>query len=507
MSWLFSRALVEAFSEANCSDGAPSAPSSGNPTPQAYLPPDRMTAFSRPSRFGMTFAPLTDDHGAAVLTSFLEAFPAKTSASQAREPASTEPAAGCGDTWRGSLARFDPATSSWRTAQRSLLADSDESSVTWPRSGMTVAGQCWELPTLERRTAANDSGLLLPTPSASHCETRPAKTWNPKSQSGRSLGCMAATAMWPTPCARDYFPAHKPEYIQAKRAQGHGMSNLNDAVAHPHMFSTPTSTLGTNGGLVTPAKAREGGTLIEALSARTTWPTPDAHMGSGGRTSKSPPTGKRASGTKQQITLNDAVKWATPTARDWRSGKASQATHDKNSRPLSKQAGGSLNPDWVEWLMNWPITWSSINAVNPKEFKRWSEASAAALQESACLRTMWWDSDPSQASSGSQHIQQPEQQCGGALQQMPRGAARQPALEGSHQGQDLPVLREDLHLHQAQGEDLQQGMRQQAGMDEAPFAPRVANGVTARVDRLKAIGNGQVPLCAATAWQLLTETA
>jgi hypothetical protein len=26
-----------------------------------------------------------------------------------------------------------------------------------------------------------------------------------------------------------------------------------------------------------------------------------------------------------------------------------------------------------------------------------------------------------------------------------------------------------------------------------------------RVDRLKAIGNGQVPLCAATAWRLLNE--
>ena len=32
---------------------------------------------------------------------------------------------------------------------------------------------------------------------------------------------------------------------------------------------------------------------------------------------------------------------------------------------------------------------------------------------------------------------------------------------------------------------------------------RVADGVAARVDRLKAIGNGQVPLCAATAWELL----
>jgi len=39
-----------------------------------------------------------------------------------------------------------------------------------------------------------------------------------------------------------------------------------------------------------------------------------------------------------------------------------------------------------------------------------------------------------------------------------------------------------------------------------PDVGRVADGVAARVDRLKAIGNGQVPLCAATAWKLLSET-
>jgi DNA (cytosine-5)-methyltransferase 1 len=57
----------------------------------------------------------------------------------------------------------------------------------------------------------------------------------------------------------------------------------------------------------------------------------------------------------------------------------------------------------------------------------------------------------------------------------------------------------------------------ECGMDrnwwarEPEFTPRtiernlggVANGVAARVDRLKATGNGQVPLCAATAWELL----
>jgi len=37
-----------------------------------------------------------------------------------------------------------------------------------------------------------------------------------------------------------------------------------------------------------------------------------------------------------------------------------------------------------------------------------------------------------------------------------------------------------------------------------PDVGRVVDGVAARVDRLKAIGNGQVPLCAATAWRILS---
>ena len=38
-----------------------------------------------------------------------------------------------------------------------------------------------------------------------------------------------------------------------------------------------------------------------------------------------------------------------------------------------------------------------------------------------------------------------------------------------------------------------------------PKLDRVVDGMANRVDRLKAIGNGQVPLCAATAWRLLNE--
>ena len=65
-------------------------------------------------------------------------------------------------------------------------------------------------------------------------------------------------------------------------------------------------------------------------------------------------------------------------------------------------------------------------------------------------------------------------------------------------------------VHSAQGGDRQTNYAESIGRSEfwaiEPDVGRVANGVAARVDRLKAIGNGQVPLCAATAWKLLSET-
>ncbi len=65
--------------------------------------------------------------------------------------------------------------------------------------------------------------------------------------------------------------------------------------------------------------------------------------------------------------------WATPTARDWRSGKASQATMERNSRPLSEQIGGLLSPTWVEWLMGWPLGWTDLGALGTDKFQQWRQ--------------------------------------------------------------------------------------------------------------------------------------
>ena len=192
MSWLYSRALVEEFLEGISSDGEQSAQSNGNHTPQAYLSNDKMTAFSRLSRFGMTFKPLMDDLGAELLTWFLEASRARTSALPEKELGSTESGPLCGDTWRGWLAKYDPNTYSWKTAQCSLLAGSEESLETFPRWGMTRNGLLWERPTLAPIMSASGSGSLLATPTCTSNQLAPSMM--------KHAGCRAfAQAMLPTP--------------------------------------------------------------------------------------------------------------------------------------------------------------------------------------------------------------------------------------------------------------------------------------------------------------------
>ena len=53
--------------------------------------------------------------------------------------------------------------------------------------------------------------------------------------------------------------------------------------------------------------------------------------------------------------------WPTPTAQDAKNnGGPSQ--HNRNTKPLNAEVGGSLNPQWVEWLMGYPSGWTDLKA-------------------------------------------------------------------------------------------------------------------------------------------------
>jgi hypothetical protein len=200
MSWLFSQALVEEFSQANSLDGEQFVPSSGSSTQQAYCAPDKMTDFSRLSRFGMTYKPLTDNLGAAVLTWYLGDSPAKTSAPQEKGLESTESEAGCGEKWHASFTKYDPGMRLWKTHQCSLLGDLELYSETWPQWGLMRGGECWEQQTLEQTIRGTGSGLSPNGVDSFH--TPNTNGLDGGSNSRRAL--RKKMQSWPTPCATDY---------------------------------------------------------------------------------------------------------------------------------------------------------------------------------------------------------------------------------------------------------------------------------------------------------------
>ena len=160
MSWLFSQALVEEYLVANSLDGEQFVQLNGKPIPQAYCAPDKMTEFSRLFRFGMTYKPLTENLGEELLMLYLEDFHVLTSAQPKKaQKELTEKLLVCGERWRGWLAKYDPDSYLWKTAQCSLLEDSIECLETLPRSGITRNGLLWEAPNLEQNIKETAYGL------------------------------------------------------------------------------------------------------------------------------------------------------------------------------------------------------------------------------------------------------------------------------------------------------------------------------------------------------------
>jgi DNA (cytosine-5)-methyltransferase 1 len=205
MSWLYSQALGEAYLGENFSDGEQSAPLNGNPIQQAYCAPDKMTGFSRLSRFGMTYKPLTESRGEELLTLYLAGFHAKTSAQQEKAQELTVNEAECGEKWRASFTKYDLDTSSWKTHQCSLLGDLEEFLETWPQWGLMRDGECWEQQTLEQTIRGTESGL---SPNGVDRFHTPNTTGLDGGSNSRKA-LKKRQEMWPTPCATDHKGAGK----------------------------------------------------------------------------------------------------------------------------------------------------------------------------------------------------------------------------------------------------------------------------------------------------------
>lgn len=152
---------------ATYSDGELSAPLSVMPTPHKFWRNDKTMEPYQLSRFGLMCAVLTEGHGAELLMWYLADSHAKTLAlpEKAQDLMENDPA--CGQSSPASLAKYDRATHSLKTAQLSLIEDLTGCCVTLPRSGSMRNGIVFQQVHSVPRMSEIEHGLseeTFPTP-------------------------------------------------------------------------------------------------------------------------------------------------------------------------------------------------------------------------------------------------------------------------------------------------------------------------------------------------------
>ena len=146
-----------------------------------------------------------------------------------------------------------------------------------------------------------------------------------------------AARMFPTPTSRDH-----------KDGDAHSCQNVpvnGLLVQEVHMLPTPTVDDAHN-------VTRASGAFQSLTREVREWPTPDSSPRGSRALDLVAENGKsvsrRASGQRRGIDLETSVQ--------------------------SSQAGGSLSPDWVSWLMGLPVGWTSLEPLPREDYDQWLQA-------------------------------------------------------------------------------------------------------------------------------------
>jgi hypothetical protein len=242
-------------------------------------------------------------------------------------------------------------------------------------------------------------------------------------------------------------------------------------------------------------------------------------------------------GRSKPANLRDQVSnmqnWPTPNSRDWKDG---QTSGNRKSPGLGVMAhlgtnnGGQLNPEWVEKLMGWPNNWSCINNISHTKMMFWVMGFYDD-EENCTNKILQMLRQGNVSKEVQQQIGRPVDileaavllselckysdrpyearifiSCKKVFEEEVRGLRSQqitasPSYGSGHQEQSFKQHTDTLQtLSRFLAYHGKEAWKTNSWEDAIP---RVERDIPSRVDRLKAIGNGQVPLCAATAWRVL----
>ena len=363
MTWMFSKALMNSLcSQESAAESLPASNSESEPSVQLSVMPtqhkfwhnDKMMDHSNLSRFGLTLQLLTESRGEELLTLYRADFPVRTLVSQEKAQGSKAKGADSGQRWSELLAKYDPVSFLWKTSQLSLLEDLELSLETWPKWGMTRNGVAYQRQKLEPITSESAFGFYVPTPTASDGTSGSVigkddtyyttKTGMPRKITRHgvdgSVGLGRLVNMWPTPDASQRGARAKDLIINestVKRrnsGQSRGIDLQTAVKANPVNWPTP-NTSDANGANM---KLTENGVPhdIEKHYLRgmvnSKFPTPSANEDAAGT-----PNGN------MQKMLGNCKEVRGETKEEWEKG--------------------SLNANWTEWLMGFPVGWSDLKAI------------------------------------------------------------------------------------------------------------------------------------------------
>ena len=144
---------------------------------------------------------------------------------------------------------------------------------------------------------------------------------------------------WPTPRCQ----MTRPVQIRQDQKSGH-RGNLEEVVA-VRSWPTPRSC-SAMAATITPESVWDQKRFpnLETVVGRATWPTPTACM----------------------------QKGSSPAALTRKDGQSRE--NDRLDHSVMASDGGQLNPTWVEWLMGWPLLWTSTEPMPLETWHAWESA-------------------------------------------------------------------------------------------------------------------------------------